>query len=245
MSFITPSGQTVPSVTADQMREVDRIAVEQFQLGILQMMENAGRALAEHALAMLADAQDGAVVVAGGGGNGGGGLCCARHLHNHGIKVSVILARPPARLSGPARSQLATLMAAGAAIIESHLAPETIQRAALVVDALIGYGLRDAPAGETARLIELCNQHARQVLSNDIPSGMNATTGERPGVAIRADRTVTLAAPKTGLAPFQGDLFLADIGIPDRVFTQLGILFTSPFKDSWTARLHIRPATTL
>lgn len=79
MTFHTETGIAVPAVTADQMREVDRLAVEEFSLAILQMMENAGRILAAHAMAMLGGSGGEVAVLAGSGGNGGGGLCCARH----------------------------------------------------------------------------------------------------------------------------------------------------------------------
>jgi NAD(P)H-hydrate epimerase len=89
--FRTEDGLVVPAVTAEQMREVDRIAVEEFGLGILQMMENAGRNLAENVLDMLDGARSEVAVLAGSGGNGGRGLCCARHLHNRGFQVWVVL----------------------------------------------------------------------------------------------------------------------------------------------------------
>ncbi len=113
MPFHTEDGAAVPAVTADQMREVDRIAVDEFGLGILQMMENAGRSLAEHVLAMLAGAEGEVTVLAGSGGNGGGGLCCARHLHNRGVKVWVVLDRAAEALASPARSQLRILHGGG------------------------------------------------------------------------------------------------------------------------------------
>ena len=79
MPFWTEEGVCVPAVTTEQMREVDRIAVEKFGLTILQMMENAGRSLAENILDMLDDERGEVAILVGGGGKGGGGLCCARH----------------------------------------------------------------------------------------------------------------------------------------------------------------------
>jgi NAD(P)H-hydrate repair Nnr-like enzyme with NAD(P)H-hydrate epimerase domain len=93
MVFRTEDGIVVPAVTAEQMREMDRIAVEEFGLGILQMMENAGRSLALNVMEMLDSAEGEVTVLVGPGGNGGGGLCCARHLHNRGFKVWVLLDR--------------------------------------------------------------------------------------------------------------------------------------------------------
>ena len=228
MAFRTADGIPVPAVTAEQMREVDRIAVEDFGLGILQMMENAGRNLAQNVMDML-DGDNGEVaVMAGSGGNGGGGLCCARHLHNRGFKVWVVLDREAETLTGAARNQLDILAAAGLEPVNSSRAEESVWRSQIVVDALIGYGLRGAPKGRTAELIVLCLQQAARVLSLDVPSGLNATTGETPGPAISPGRTMTLALPKTGLHSVPGDLYLADIGIPPEVYHPLGISF-EPF----------------
>ena len=221
----------VPAVTAEQMREVDRIAVEEFGLGMLQMMENAGRNLAENVIEMLAGIDGEVTVLAGSGGNGGGGLCAARHLHNRGYKVNLILDRDASALTSAAANQLRILHAAGLRPLEPSIAEDSIRRAEVVVDALIGYSLRGAPRGRTAELIELCNRNAPQVLSLDVPSGLDATTGETPGVAVRPDRTLTLALPKTGLAVISGEIYLADIGIPPEVFRPLGLSFAPLFRD--------------
>ena len=235
--FRTEEGIVVPAVTADQMREVDRIAMEEFGLGILQMMENAGRNLAENVLDMLDGARGKVAILAGSGGNGGGGVCCARHLHNRGFQVWVVLDREAAMLKGAARNQFEILQAAGLQPTEPSQAGEVIRRAQIVVDALIGYGLRGAPRGRTAELIELCDQHAARVLSLDVPSGLNATTGEAPGPMVRPERTLTLALPKTGLQGVSGDLYMGDIGIPPEVFQRLALYFESPFGKRYWVRL--------
>lgn len=237
MPFRTEEGVVVPAVTADQMREVDRLTVEEFGLSILQMMENAGRTLAEHVLDMLAGAGSVVTVLAGSGGNGGGGLCCARHLHNRGVKVWVVLDRDAATLTGAAKSQLSTLQAAGLQPIDPASAREALRRAPVVVDALIGYGLCGPPKGQTAHLIELCNRDAARVLALDVPSGLDATTGEAPGPVVRPERILTLALPKTGLQRISGGLYLADIGIPPEVFQRLGLRFTTPFRERYWVRL--------
>ena len=232
--FWTEDGVPVPAVTAEQMREVDRIAVEDFGLGILQMMENAGRNLAQNVMDMVDRDRGEITVMAGAGGNGGGGLCCARHLHNRGFKVRLVLDRRTTALRDAASNQLRILQAAGLQPTEPVQAEEAIRRAQLVVDALIGYSLRGAPRGGAADLIDLCNQHAARVLSLDVPSGLDATTGETPGLVVQAERTMTLALPKTGLHSIPGDLYLADIGIPPEVYRQLGISFDPFFRDrSW------------
>jgi NAD(P)H-hydrate epimerase len=239
--FRTEDGIVVPAVTAEQMLAVDRMAVEEFGLGILQMMENAGRNLALNVMDMLDRAKASpeqrrrgeVTVLAGAGGNGGGGLCCARHLHNRGFKVWVVLDRDPRMLRGAAANQLNILQTAGRQPADPTQAGELMGRSQIVVDALIGYGLRGAPRGRTAELIELCNQHAARVLSLDVPSGLDATTGEAPGPVVRPERTLTLALPKTGLQRVPGDLYLADIGIPPEVFQRLGMPFQSPFEEKY------------
>jgi len=237
MEFRTDAGHVVPAITAAQMREVDRIAVEEFGLGLLQMMENAGRNLAGNVMEMLGTAAGRVVVLAGAGGNGGGGIACARHLHNHGFDVAIVLDRDAATLTGAPAAQLATLAAADLAPANPDEAPGLVRRADLVVDALIGYSLAGAPRGRTAELIALCNASASRVLALDVPSGLDATTGETPGIVVRPDRTLTLALPKTGLARVPGDLYLADIGIPPEVYARLGIALASIFGNEYWLRL--------
>lgn len=239
MAFLTEDGLIVPAVTAAQMREVDRIATEVFGLGILQMMENAGRSLAQNAMDMLPAGTGEVTFLLGAGGNGGGGLCCARHLHNRGFRVNLVLDREASALRNAAASQLRVLRLAGLLPVDRFQAAEAILRADLVVDALIGYSLRGAVRGRAADLIELCNEHARQVLALDLPSGLDATTGERPGLVVRADRTLILALPKTGLTDLPGDLYLADLGIPPEVYRQVGLVF-EPF---WGRRAWLRLET--
>ncbi len=257
-TFRTEDGRNVPAVTAEQMREVDRIAVEEFGLGILQMMENAGRNLARHVIGMTfipgmtsipemlerggqksAPLWEGreVAILAGSGGNGGGGLCCARHLHNRGLRISLVLSKEAAELEGAAANQLHILRAAGVEPVDPARAEDAIQRSELVVDALLGYSLRGAPRGRVAELITLCNEAASRVLSLDLPSGLDATTGEAPGAVVQPERTLTLALPKTGLQDAPGELYLADIGIPPEVYDELGVSFEPPFGARYWVRL--------
>lgn len=237
--FKTESRLLVPAVTAEQMREVDRVASEEFGLGILQMMENAGRSLAENVLMMLEGRHGSVSILAGPGGNGGGGLCGARHLSNRGVSVSVILDRDPQRLAGPSLVQLGTLLSAGVTPVHAWSdVREALRRSEIVVDALIGYSLHGAPRDRTAELIEICNETADRVISLDLPSGLNATTGAAPGVVVRADRTLTLALPKMGLAHFPGELYLGDVGIPPAVYGRLGLAYEPPFFDRYWVRLY-------
>jgi NAD(P)H-hydrate epimerase len=224
--FATDEGQVVSAVTAEEMREVDRVAVEEVGVGLLQMMENAGRTLAGFARALT----DGPVVVlAGDGGNGGGGLCAARHLVNHGRDVRVGLDRPAGELTGAAATQHRILRGTDATLGDTERAALGLDDAGLVVDALVGYGLAGAPRGRVGDWIGACNAAAAPVLSLDVPSGVDATTGDRPGVAVDADHVLTLALPKTGLSGTGTGLWLADIGLPRTVFRRVGIDYTQPF----------------
>lgn len=201
------------------MLEVDRIAIEETGPNLFQMMENAGRNLALEAISMLGEEWHKAavVVVAGTGGNGGGGLTAGRHLRNHGGNVAAIVTDIDRLGEVPGR-QLELFLHSGGELVEGQP-----QGATLVIDAVIGYSLKGAPRGRALALIGWANASGVPVLSLDVPSGIDASTGEAPGAAIVATRTMTLALPKHGLcAPQAGELVLADIGIPAEVYARLG-----------------------
>lgn len=237
--FFTTNGRPIPHVGEAQMREVDRIAVEDFKLGILQMMENAGRSLAVHAMEMLGNQPGKTIAIAAGsGGNGGGGICAARHLHNRGYRINLLLTKPVSDYRGAAQAQLEILLNAGVSSVEPGGEEQAISGADLVIDALIGYSLKGAPRGRSKDLIKLINRASQQVLSLDIPSGIDATSGIAPGDYVAAHRTLTLALPKLGLTnPVCGRLFLADIGIPPQVYRPLGIEFESFFGENYWIEL--------
>ncbi|MHB9288431.1 NAD(P)H-hydrate epimerase [Halobacteriales archaeon Cl-PHB] len=222
-AFRTPASRPVPAVTAAEMREVDRVAVEEAGFGLLQMMENAGRGLAtavrEHEPAQV-------LVVAGDGGNGGGGLAAARHLANRGTAVSLLLDRPADALSGAAASQFGVHQAMETPMVDSV----GIADPDLVVDALVGYGLEGPLRGQAADLTQAVNAANCRVVSLDVPSGVDATSGERSGPAVDPDRVVTLALPKTGLVEEATPVTLVDIAIPDVVYDRADIPYRSPFE---------------
>ena len=233
-TFLTPAGTEVPAITADEMRRVDRVATEAFVLSLLQMMEHAGRNLARVVLQFEADA-DQVVVMAGNGGNGGGGLACARHLANRGRLEAVILDREPADITGVTATQLGMLERMGVSIVVDE--GDAIETADVVVDALIGYGLSGAPRGSAATLIERIAATNAPAVSLDVPSGIDATTGETPGVAVEPARTLTLALPKTGLLECAGSLWLGDLGVPTTVYELAGIEYSHPFGNEFIVEL--------
>ncbi len=220
------SWEAVPAITAAEMREVDRLMVSELHIELAQMMENAGRSLADLALQLFAPTR--VTVLAGPGGNGGGGLVAARHLHNRGAQVEVVLSHPELELAPVTSHQLDILrrMQAG---IRDEPSP-----ASLVIDALIGYSLAGDPRGRAEELIEWANLQGGPVLALDTPSGLDVTTGHVGSPSIQATATMTLGLPKVGLlkAPRQvGRLYLADISVPALVYERLGLTVPSLFKD--------------
>lgn len=235
--FRTAAGNPIPAVTAPEMAEVDRIAVEEVGLGVVQMMEHAGRELAHAALDSDADRL---TVVAGGGGNGGGGLACARHLAARDRLHAVVLDREPAAYEGAPATQLGLVERTGAEIItidgDPDRANEAISAADRVVDALIGYGLSGPPRGPAAELIADMNASAT-VISLDVPSGVDATTGEAAGGAVSPGLIVTLALPKTGLTTTASEILCVDLGIPAAVYEAAEVPYENPFGDGFRVQL--------
>lgn len=202
----------VPTVTADQMAEADRLATGPYGIDLLQMMELAGRALARTAQDRLDSSGSPVTVVAGGGGNGGGAMAAARRLRGLGFDVTTVLDREPGRLTGAAAHQAAALEAIGSRP-STHLPTEP---GAVIVDGLIGYGLADAPTGRAAQLIDWINASGSTVISLDVPSGLDATTGESPANVVLPAVILTLALPKSGFLHLSSvaTLLLADIAVP-------------------------------
>jgi NAD(P)H-hydrate epimerase len=229
----------IPFITVAQMREVDRLMIEKYRISLLQMMENAGFLLADLARERFLLADPGGkqvLVLAGSGGNGGGVLAAARRLHSWGAAVEVVLSRASHHLEPAPARQYASLQAVGI----SSPRPEEFRGlpdADLILDGLIGYGLRGNPRGFAARLIRLANQADVPVVSLDIPSGLDGTSGQPGDPCIHASATLTLALPKTGLRPpaarrAAGQLFLADIGVPPDLYRELGITVNPIFSHS-------------
>ncbi len=222
-NFKTAEGVKVPAVTADQMRQIDRLSASGPGPNLWQMMENAGRNLALTAMEMLKScrAQAICVVLAGNGGNGGGGICAARHLANRGANVLLLISKPIEENSLVQRQYHIYQTAGGMTLtLEDFLEVQPD----LIIDALIGYGLKGALREPEKSLVHWANQCRGQRLSLDIPSGLDATDGSAADEFFEANVTMTLALPKTGLSPDTcGRLILADIGIPPALYKKLGL----------------------
>jgi len=218
--------EDIPVLSTGQMVEVDRLMIEEYQISLIQMMENAGRNLAELARRMLGGQVSGRsiAILSGAGNNGGGGLVAARHLHNWGAEISLVLAFEPARLKEIPAHQWHILQKMGIKLDEE---PE-LGKADLIIDALIGYGLSGDPRQPVAGWIDQANHSHVPILALDAPSGLDTTSGTPGNPCIKAAAILTLALPKSGLltpraAEYVGELYLADISVPPELYQHIGV----------------------
>jgi ADP-dependent NAD(P)H-hydrate dehydratase / NAD(P)H-hydrate epimerase len=205
-----------PCLDADQMRATDGWAINERGVPSLELMETAGRAVAEAAAEVGGSGR--AAVVCGKGNNGGDGLVAARALREMGFEVDALLLAPGDQLSEDARANLERFD--GARHVAAGELPGALEGAGVVVDAVFGTGFAGAPRDPAASAIEAMNGVDAPVVATDIASGVNASTGEVEGKAVGADLTVTFHSPKLGhwVAPGKnhtGDLRVAPIGIPE------------------------------
>ena len=214
-------------LTTDQMIEVDRLMTDVLEIRLIQMMENAGRNLARLCVQrFLHDpATKKVAVLAGTGGNGGGALVAARRLHQWGADVRILITKPEQEFAGIPAHQLGILRRLGVAISHTDV-PDDSFVANAILDGVIGYSLKGNPRGRAAELIEWAGNAEVPVLSLDVPSGVDSTEGVVRTPSVIATATMTLAAPKVGLSAAQaqpniGELYVADIGVPDWVYQQI------------------------
>lgn len=221
-------------LTAAQMREVDRRSSE---LGVpsLVLMENAGQRVVEvlaHAYAPLSGQR--ILVMCGKGNNGGDGLVVARQLHTRfrPRALNVVLAGDPAEMEGDAGVNYRMLEAVGCPV-SFELTPE-METATLIVDALLGTGIHGAAKGRALELIQAINGRfpLADVVSVDLPSGLDSDSGVPPGETVHASHTVTFTAPKLChvLSPaceLAGKLHVAAIGSPPELYEQDAAIYLS------------------
>jgi hydroxyethylthiazole kinase-like uncharacterized protein yjeF len=208
-----------PLLDAETMRAVDRWAIDVRGVPSLELMERAGAGVTR---AVERLAPDGPVaVVCGKGNNGGDGLVVARLLREAARSVTVVCAAPPGDFAGDARVNLERLP--GEAPLEltedRERSERTLTEATVIVDALLGTGFQGEPRGTIGEAIEAVNAARTPVVSVDVPSGVDASTGVASGAAVRAAATVSFHAGKPGLwiAPGKahaGEVETIDIGIP-------------------------------
>lgn len=204
------------------VRDYDRLADARFALPTRVLMETAGRGAADTWLRIGGVGP--VVVCCGKGNNGGDGLVMARHLASRGVDTRVLLAVSPDQLSGASAENWRAIQALGrsAAVIADFDADRVradLKRAAWVVDALFGIGLTSPVRPPFDRWVEEINASGAKVLAIDVPSGLDADTGEPLGPTVRASHTVTFVAPKLGFAnrssvAWTGVVHVVDLGLP-------------------------------
>ena len=216
------------SLTREEMRELDRKAIEEYKIPGIVLMENAGRNAAEGILKMLDDPQQAKVaILCGKGNNGGDGFVIARHLHNNGISVDVFLV---ARVSdilkdGDTGTNLQILLNMKIPVKEildiqgvNNILKE-LNDCNILVDALFGTGLSGDVREPFRTLINGVNNLNKPIVSVDIPSGLDCNTGKILGTAIKATKTVTFAVAKKGFylgdgPSLTGKILVSNISIP-------------------------------
>ena len=213
-------------LTAAQMQETDRRTIEDLGVPGVVLMENAGRLVAEAIIDRYRERlAAGILIVAGRGNNGGDGYVIARYLLHAGWPVrTLVLIADRRRITGDAAVNLEILERCGGEIelvdsMESFVTAAAGWDECVLVDAIFGTGLSKPVSGLQAEVIAWLNQNTAPVVSVDIPSGVDASSGRVLGCCVMADMTVTFAMPKIGLvsypgAGFVGELRVADIGIP-------------------------------
>lgn len=212
----------LPSMTRDQVRDVDRRAVDEFGMSSLVLMENAGRGTAD--LLINRGVAGPVLLCCGSGNNGGDGLVIARHLEAAEIPVEVLLFSEPGRLHGDARTNYEILHRAQtpvtlATTLDRAELMAMLQSADWIVDALLGTGLTGSVRDPYLGAIELINAAGRPVLAVDLPSGMDCDTGKPLGCCVQAHVTATFVARKVGFdvsgaSEITGEVAIMPIGVP-------------------------------
>ncbi|MBX5436483.1 MAG: NAD(P)H-hydrate dehydratase [Alicyclobacillaceae bacterium] len=214
-------------VTSEQMQSFDRHAIDTLGVPGIVLMDHAGRAVAR---AVRRRRPRRVVVLCGKGNNGGDGWVAARWLRHWGIRVDVVTLADPDELRGDAATAAKAAVDSGVPYTVLHRSgsggpgagqplDSLIAGADVCVDALLGTGASRPPEGLLAAAIEALNRHSPWTVAVDVPTGVNASTGEVPGVAVRAHETVCMATQKLGTAVspgcyYAGRVRVADIGIP-------------------------------
>jgi NAD(P)H-hydrate epimerase len=199
---------------AEQVRALDRAAIDDFGIPGAELMARAGAA----AYRLLRERWPGArhlTVLCGGGNNGGDGYEVARLAAAEGLNVEVLTLADPARLNGEARAMADAFRAAGGSIQPFHALP---RRTDLIVDAMLGTGLDREVQGNWAKAIASANAHLAPKLAIDIPSGLHADTGRALGVAIEAEATISFMGLKQGLFTGEGPSYCGRV-----TFSALGV----------------------
>ncbi|MCR4336394.1 MAG: NAD(P)H-hydrate epimerase [Candidatus Omnitrophica bacterium] len=216
------------SVTVEQIRKLDQLAINQYGVPSLILMENAGRVVAQQVLNFLRCQENSHVAIfCGLGNNAGDGFVAARHLINFGVKVETFLIGSAKSLKNDAEVNYQILKNCGYKIKEIHRVDPSFKRvlrkADCLVDAIFGVGLNREILNPFRSVIEAMNVSRKKIIAVDVPSGLDATTGQIYGTCVKASQTVTFTFPKKGFFRKQGPehvgkVVVVDIGIPKKIY---------------------------
>lgn len=216
-------GRNSRLLTAKAAKNIDLRAKELLGISVLALMENAGRSIAEEASRAPSKIKS-IALFCGKGNNGGDGFVAARHLLARGLKPDIFLAGSIPEVKDEARINLEILLRLKQKITEINrgglfLIKRKSSRYGLIIDALLGVGLIGEVRGVCAELIPMLNTLGAHILSVDIPSGLDATTGKILGCCIKAHKTITFVARKRGMVfgegpKYCGKVVVKDLGIP-------------------------------
>lgn len=210
-------------LSSQEAKDLDRKAKELWCISTLVLMENAGRHIAEEAIKIMRGRKK-VVIFCGKGNNGGDGFVASRHLLTQGIKPDIFLVGRISEIENEARVNLDILIKLKQKIREVeeknlYLIKEKVHKCDLIIDALLGVGLKGKIRGIYRDLIGVINTSRKYVLSIDIPSGLDANAGKILGCCVKADKTVTFVAKKRGMLlgegpEYCGRVVVKDLGIP-------------------------------
>lgn len=219
-------------VSPKVMQEIDRRAISDYGIPSLELMESAGRGIAEETAlflkkhSTLSDEDTLVTVCCGRGNNGGDGLVAARYLKENGFEVMVYISPPKRDRAYTSEVQKSLGRANEAGVSVHQVSDELVEldvrlrSSAILIDALLGTGSSGKPAGYTHRMVQRMMKSGKPIISVDIPTGLNPDTGYHSGVVVTADVTCALGLPKRGLLAraaqrFIGELKILDIGFPE------------------------------
>lgn len=223
------------AISIAKIQEFDRLAIEEYGIPSIVLMENAGLRTADFIKEHFHNSsrRKDIIIVSGCGKNGGDGFVAARHLLNCGFSVTVFILGKRGNIAGDSLTNLRILerMRSQICFTKTELPnvsfKQKINNCALIVDAIFGTGLKREISDPIKSYINYLNSSKKPIVALDIPSGLNGDTGKVCGIAVKAKYTVTFAFAKKGFflnqgPKYAGRIYVADISIPKEVLSRKG-----------------------
>lgn len=208
---------TMKAVSSSEMQELDRRTIADIGVPSIVLMENAGRNVSDVAVDMLgSNSRKKVAIFCGPGNNGGDGFVAARYLARQGIEVEVYVIGKKSKIKNDPKINLGILEKLG--VEAEEFLSSTKVHCDLIIDAIFGIGLKGEIRGTARDIIKNLDGYGIPILSVDVPSGLDADTGEVLGYAVKAKKTVTMQFPKKGFyinkgPEHTGDVVVVDVGI--------------------------------